>query len=85
MAGAVRVPVRIPWRAGPLPGTRRPDDPREIHGHAPFREADALLRLDTFDVTVDACGLQGDAIDKVRAILRRAALMLVDDMRGQAP
>lgn len=55
-------------------------DLREIHAHVPIREADAELWLKTFDAALTDCGLSGSAVDKMRATLRRAALMLVNDV-----
>lgn len=55
-------------------------DLREIHAHVPIREADAELWLDTFDAALDDCGMKGPVVDKMRATLRRAALMLVNDV-----
>ena len=53
---------------------------REMHAHVPIREADAELWLQTFDKALTQCGLQGDTVDTFRATLRRAALLLVNDV-----
>lgn len=55
-------------------------DLREIHAHVPIREADAELWLDTFDAALADCGMDGPVVDKMRRTLRRAALMLVNDV-----
>ncbi len=55
-------------------------DLREIHAHVPIREADAELWLETFDAALADCGMDGPVVDKMRATLRRAALMLVNDV-----
>ena len=53
---------------------------REIHAHVPIRTADAELWLATFDAALAECGMTGAVVDKVRATLRRAAQMLVNDV-----
>ncbi|MEM9577848.1 MAG: group II truncated hemoglobin [Pseudomonadota bacterium] len=62
---------------------------REIHEHVPIREEDAELWLETFDRALEDCALSGSAVEKMRATLRRAALMLVNDVPdwriGEAP
>ncbi|CUH49110.1 group II truncated hemoglobin [Ruegeria atlantica] len=55
-------------------------DLREIHAHIPIRKADAELWLDTFDAALADCELTGPVVEKMRATLRRAALMLVNDV-----
>jgi hemoglobin len=55
-------------------------DLRNIHAHIPIREADAELWLATFDAALADCDMSGPVVDKVRATLRRAALMLVNDV-----
>lgn len=55
-------------------------DLREIHAHVPIREADAELWLETFDAALADCELDGSVVGKMRATLRRAALMLVNDV-----
>ncbi|HKL04746.1 MAG TPA: group II truncated hemoglobin [Roseovarius sp.] len=53
---------------------------REMHAHVPIREADAELWLQTFDKALTQCGMQGETVDKFRATLHRAALLLVNDV-----
>lgn len=53
---------------------------REIHAHVPIRQADADLWLRTFDAALVDCGMTGPAIEKLRATLKRAAHMLVNDV-----
>ncbi|WP_282022061.1 group II truncated hemoglobin [Ruegeria faecimaris] len=55
-------------------------DLREIHAHVPIREADAELWLETFDAALEDCELRGPTVEKMRTSLRRAALMLVNDV-----
>ncbi|MEJ6389418.1 group II truncated hemoglobin [Gymnodinialimonas ulvae] len=55
-------------------------DLREIHAHVPIRDADAQMWLDTMDRAISDCGLGADLPEPVRATLRRAALMLVNDV-----
>lgn len=55
-------------------------DLREIHAHVPIREADAELWLKTFDAALADCDMHGPVADKMRTTLRRAALMLVNDV-----
>ncbi|KPD12303.1 group II truncated hemoglobin [Phaeobacter sp. 11ANDIMAR09] len=61
---------------------------REIHAHVPIREADAELWLETFDAALHDCAMEGPAVERLRASLRRAALSLVNDVpdwRLEAP
>jgi len=53
---------------------------REIHAHVPIRSDDAELWLQTFDAVLADCGMNGPAVDILRATLRRAAHMLVNDV-----
>lgn len=53
---------------------------RELHEHIPVRVEDADLWLKTFDAALDDCGMTGEAVDRFRATLRRAANMLVNDV-----
>ncbi len=53
---------------------------REIHAHVPIRAADAELWLQTFDKALTQCDMQGKTVVKFRATLRRAALLLVNDV-----
>lgn len=55
-------------------------DLREIHAHVPIRAADAEMWLGAFDRTLAECGLEGDVVERMRVTLRRAALMLVNDV-----
>lgn len=55
-------------------------DLREIHAHVPIRTADAEMWLETMDRAVTACGLDAVMPDRVRQALRRAAVMLVNDV-----
>lgn len=53
---------------------------REIHAHVPIRTEDADLWLQTFDAALADCEMRGPAVDKLRATLRRAAHMLVNEV-----
>jgi hemoglobin len=53
---------------------------RDIHAHIPIRAEDADLWLQTFDAALNDCGMSGETVDKIRATLRRAAHMLVNDV-----
>ena len=53
---------------------------RQIHEHVPIREADAELWLETFDRALSDVGMAGPAVEKMRATLKRAAHMLVNDV-----
>lgn len=53
---------------------------REIHAHVPIRAEDAELWLATFDAALNDCEMSGQAVDKLRVTLRRAAHMLVNDV-----
>lgn len=55
-------------------------DVREIHAHIPIRTADAEQWLATIDQALNDCGHAGAHIDKIRATLRRVALMLVNEV-----
>jgi hemoglobin len=55
-------------------------DVRDIHAHIPIRLADAEQWLSTMDRALDECGHSGAIVDKIRATLRRVALMLVNDV-----
>ena len=55
-------------------------DLREIHAHIPIRETDAQMWLDTMDRAMADTGLADTMPDVVRKTLRRAALMLVNDV-----
>lgn len=64
-------------------------DLREIHAHVPIREVDAETWLGVWDRALDDCGHSGPHIDALRKTVRRAALMLVNDVPdwrvGEAP
>lgn len=64
-------------------------DLREIHAHIPIRTKDAETWLETWDMALAECGHQGDKVDNLRRVVRRAALMLVNDVPdwriGEAP
>jgi len=53
---------------------------REIHAHIPIRTADAELWLATFDAALRDCGMEGEVVERLRATLRRAAHVLVNDL-----
>lgn len=53
---------------------------REIHAHVPIRADDAELWLDTFDAALSDCGMSGPVVDQLRATLRRAAHILVNEV-----
>lgn len=55
-------------------------DVREIHAHVPIRTDDAEQWLSIMDRALDDCGHSGAHIDRIRATLRRVALMLVNDV-----
>ncbi|KGK78092.1 cyanoglobin [Thalassobacter stenotrophicus] len=55
-------------------------DVREIHAHVPIRTEDAEVWLATWDKALDACGHSGPHIDKLCSVVRRVALMLVNDV-----
>ena len=61
---------------------------REIHAHIPIRAEDAELWLDTFDAALRDCGMEGPVVETLRATLRRAAHVLVNEVpdwrRGEA-
>ena len=55
-------------------------DLRDIHAHVPIREKDADIWLSVMDRALDECGHCGAHIEALRKTLRRAALMLVNDV-----
>lgn len=55
-------------------------DLREIHAHVPIREEDAEIWLAVWDRALHDCGHEGGHIDALRRTVRRAALMLVNDV-----
>lgn len=56
---------------------------REIHEHVPIFVEDAELWLSIMDRTLTDLGLMGPKTERLRATLRRVALMLVND--GKVP
>lgn len=55
-------------------------DLREIHAHIPIRQADIDMWLSTFGKAIEDCELQGPAVDKLLATLKRAANILANDV-----
>ncbi|MBL4628552.1 MAG: group II truncated hemoglobin [Roseicyclus sp.] len=55
-------------------------DLREIHAHVPIRKADAEMWLALMDRALADCGMSGDVVEKFRVGLRRAALMVVNEV-----
>ncbi|MGX9354764.1 group II truncated hemoglobin [Roseobacteraceae bacterium S113] len=55
-------------------------DLRQIHAHVPIRSEDAEIWLATWDRALHDCGHAGPHIDGLRRTVRRAALMLVNDV-----
>ena len=64
-------------------------DLREIHAHVPIQERDAETWLAVWDQALQECGHEGPEIENLRRTVRRAALMLVNDVPdwrvGEAP
>ena len=64
-------------------------DLRQIHAHIPIRSEDAEVWLSVWERALEETGLFGPQIDKLRTVVRRAALMLVNDLpdwrKGEAP
>ncbi|MEP5731808.1 MAG: group II truncated hemoglobin [Sulfitobacter sp.] len=54
---------------------------RDIHAHVPIHNSDAQLWLDLMDRTLNELGHVGSEMDRLRATLRRVALMLVNDRK----
>ena len=52
---------------------------KEIHAHVPIRLEDAETWLDVMDKALANVGQAGPHIDRMRATLRRVALILVND------
>ena len=52
---------------------------KDIHAHVPIMMQDAETWLATMDKTLDSLGHAGAHIDRMRATLRRVALILVND------
>ena len=55
-------------------------DLREIHAHVPIRERDAETWLVVWDRALKDCGHVGQEFEALRHTVRRAALMLVNDV-----
>jgi len=55
-------------------------DLQEIHAHVPIRAEDAEIWLDTWEMALDECGLEGPHIDRLRMIVQRVARKLVNDV-----
>ncbi|MDA7424872.1 globin domain-containing protein [Thalassococcus lentus] len=55
-------------------------DLREIHAHVPIREVDAEMWLAMWDQALQDCGHIGQPVENLRRTVRRAALMLVNDL-----
>ena len=55
-------------------------DLKEIHAHVPIREEDAEIRLETWEMALSDCGLEGDHIERLKMIVRRVARKLVNDV-----
>lgn len=55
-------------------------DVREIHAHIPIRTTDAEVWLATMDQALTDCQLSGSHVERMRATLRRVALMLVNSV-----
>ncbi len=53
---------------------------RQMHAHIPISEQDAEDWLTCMDHALAKNGLDGPEIDKLRAILRRICMMLVNDL-----
>ena len=53
-------------------------DLREIHAHVPIRQADVTMWLETFDAALRAEGMEGLVVERFRAVLHRAAHMLIN-------
>lgn len=55
-------------------------DVKLIHAHVPIRTQDAENWLTCMDIALRDEGLTGQQIEKLRAVLRRVALILVNDV-----
>jgi len=55
-------------------------DLKEIHAHVPIREEDAEIWLETWEMALSECGLEGDHIERLKMIVRRVARKLVNDV-----
>lgn len=56
---------------------------REIHAHVPIFKQDAELWLQVMDRTLRELGHSGPKVERLRATLRKVALMLVNDGKVQ--
>lgn len=52
---------------------------REIHAHIPIKTEDAETWLRTWDQAIDDLKLAGPHVDRMRATVRRVAMVLVND------
>ena len=52
---------------------------KEIHAHVPIRTEDAEVWLQIMDKVLDDLNHDGPHIDRIRATLRRVAMILVND------
>ena len=55
-------------------------DVRLMHAHVPITNEDAENWLTCMSIALDKVGLAGPHIDRLGAVLRRIALMLVNDL-----
>ena len=55
-------------------------DLKQIHAHVPIRKRDAEIWLETWEMAIDECGLQGADIDRLKATVTRVAHRLVNDV-----
>ena len=55
-------------------------DLKEIHAHVPIREEDAEIWLETWEMALSDCRLEGDHIERLKMIVRRVARKLVNDV-----
>ena len=55
-------------------------DLKQIHAHVPIRDRDAEIWLETWELAIDECGLQGEDIDRLKATVTRVAHRLVNDV-----
>ncbi len=55
-------------------------DVRLMHAHVPISLVEAENWLDCMDIALERVGLSGPAIDRLRVVFRRVALMLVNDL-----
>lgn len=55
-------------------------DVREIHAHVPIRQADAEAWLETWDLALAGCGMEGPHVEKIQTAVRRVATILINDV-----